>query len=131
MAKEFKLPSLGEGVDSATVGSILVNVGDTVGPGTLVMELESDKATLPISLPFAGKIEQIPVKTGDTVKSGTLVLLVNEAGAGDSASTSKPTPPPAKEQPSTPKSAPAPAPASNGPAAPAATAVKTIGPIAA
>lgn len=134
MAKEFKLPSLGEGVDSATVGSILVNVGDTIGPGTLVMELESDKATLPISLPFGGKIEQIPVKTGDTVKSGTLVLLVNEAGAGAAAPAAKPAPTSPKEQPSSaPKAAPAPQPASsNGSAAAtAAVATKTLGPIAA
>jgi pyruvate dehydrogenase E2 component (dihydrolipoamide acetyltransferase) len=131
MAKEFKLPSLGEGVDSATVGSILVNVGDSVAPGTLVMELESDKATLPISLPFGGKIEQIPVKTGDTVKSGTLVLLVNESGAGASAPASKPAPTPAKEQPPAPKPSAAPQPASNGPAPQTATAVKTSGSIAA
>src|SRR5215218_6432077 len=98
MAKEFKLPSLGEGVDSATVGSILVNVGDTVSPGTLVMELESDKATLPISLPFGGKIAQIPVKSGDTVKSGALVLLIDEVGAG-AAAPAKPAPAPPKEAP--------------------------------
>jgi pyruvate dehydrogenase E2 component (dihydrolipoamide acetyltransferase) len=136
MAKEFKLPSLGEGVDSATVGSIFVNVGDAVTPGTLVMELESDKATLPISLPFAGKIEQIPVKTGDAVKSGTLVLLVDESAAG--ASTSKPAPAAPKEEAQAQKSASASvqAPSSNGSkSAPASAAVsvatKPAGPIAA
>jgi pyruvate dehydrogenase E2 component (dihydrolipoamide acetyltransferase) len=135
MAKEFKLPSLPEGVDSATVGSILVNVGDDVASGTMVMELESDKATLPISMPFAGKVSQIPVKTGDVVKSGALVLMIDESGTGSAAAPAKPAPP--KEQPAA-KPAPSPTASSNGSGvkptpAPAATAVATkpSGPIAA
>src|SRR5215207_4817866 len=134
MAKEFQLPSLPEGVDSATVGSILVNVGDDVASGALIMELESDKATLPISLPFAGKVSQIPVKAGDVVKSGALVLLVDESGAGASAPAAKAAP--AKEQPAA-KPAAAPASSSNGadsrPASAPATAVavKSSGPVAA
>jgi pyruvate dehydrogenase E2 component (dihydrolipoamide acetyltransferase) len=134
MAKEFKLPSLPEGVDSATVGSVLVNVGDDVAAGTLVMELESDKATLPISLPFAGKIAQIPVKTGDVVKSGALVLTVDEAGATASEPAAKSAP--AEKNEPTPSAMPPAATSSNGagfsaPAAPhqPAVAVKSSGPI--
>src|SRR5215207_6607537 len=135
MAKEFQLPSLPEGVDSATVGSILVNVGDDVASGALIMELESDKATLPISLPFAGKVSQIPVKAGDVVKSGALVLLVDESGAGASAPSAKAAP--AKEQPAA-KAAPSTPASSNGAGgaptpAPSVTAVatKSSGPVAA
>ena len=78
---DMKLPFLGDGVDSATVLSILVKEGDTVQKEDTLLELETEKAVAPIPSDFAGKITKILVKEGDTVKEGVPIvsLEVEEA----------------------------------------------------
>jgi pyruvate dehydrogenase E2 component (dihydrolipoamide acetyltransferase) len=55
MPKEFRLPSLGENVTEATIGKILVKVGDTVHKGISVLEIETDKAVAEIPAAFDGR----------------------------------------------------------------------------
>lgn len=73
---EVKLPYLGDGVDSATVLSIMVAVGDSIQKEQTLFELETDKAVAPIPSEVAGKVTKILIKEGDTVRSGTPVLEV-------------------------------------------------------
>ena len=51
MLKPFELPELAEGIDSAVVVAILVNVGDQVTAEDIVAELENDKATAELPIP--------------------------------------------------------------------------------
>ena len=51
MAREFALPDLGEGITEAQVVDVLVADGDQVAEDQSLMEVETDKATVPI--PFA------------------------------------------------------------------------------
>ena len=44
MAKEFKLPDLGEGIESGNVARVLVSEGDLVQADQTLLELETDKA---------------------------------------------------------------------------------------
>lgn len=76
MAKEFKLPPLGENIEQGDVVSVLVNVGDEIAEGQAVLELETDKATVEVPSEVSGKIKQIHVADGDTVKVGELILTV-------------------------------------------------------
>ena len=76
MTIEFKADNLGDGVKSGDVAAILVAVGETIEPGHLVMEIETDKAVLNLECPHGGKITQILVKKGQTILSGQLVLLL-------------------------------------------------------
>ena len=76
MTIEFKADNLGDGVKSGDVAAILVAVGETIEPGHLVMEIETDKAVLNLECPHGGKITQILVKKGQTIQSGQLVLLL-------------------------------------------------------
>jgi pyruvate dehydrogenase E2 component (dihydrolipoamide acetyltransferase) len=124
MAKEFKLPDLGEGVESATVGTVLVSVGDALTGGTVVMDVESEKATLPVACPYSGKVAAIHVKPGDPLKAGTLVLTVEEGATAGATPNGSPSAP-AKEA-AKPASAPAAAPTSAKPAPASAPAVATI-----
>ena len=135
MATEVKLPELGDGIESGDVLEIFVSVGDVISKGDDIVEMETDKATVPVSSDVGGKVAKISVAEGDTVPIGGVLIEV-EAAAGSEAAPAAPepapaaaTPPPAA--PATPPPAPAapatPPPASvaqtPAPAAPAAPAV--------
>lgn len=99
MPKEFRLPSLGENVTEATIGKILVKVGDTVHKGVSVLEIETDKAVAEIPAAFDGRILEIHVKEGQKVKPGILVFTMEEATTSVSASVSvESTPVPSPEK---------------------------------
>ncbi|HEY4261789.1 MAG TPA: 2-oxo acid dehydrogenase subunit E2 [Schlesneria sp.] len=81
MAIEFKADSLGDGVKSGDVASIMVAAGDTIEAGQIVMEVETDKAVLPIECPHAGTVAQVLVKKGQTIKPGAALLSIEPSGA--------------------------------------------------
>lgn len=78
MVTEFRLPELGENVESGDVIKILVSTGDMVSEGQPVMELETDKAAIEVPAPIAGRIREIRVREGDKVKVGQLLLTIDE-----------------------------------------------------
>jgi len=84
---EFKLPSLGEGVDSGTVVSVLVSPGDAVAAEQPVVEIEADKATVELPCPEAGTVTEVHVEEGDEVKTGDPVISYDpgEGGGGEAA----------------------------------------------
>ncbi|HEY4234602.1 MAG TPA: 2-oxo acid dehydrogenase subunit E2 [Lacipirellulaceae bacterium] len=81
MANQIKLPNLGENIESGDVLSILVSEGDTVAKDQDLLELETDKATMPVPSPSAGKITKILVSEGDTIKVGAAFMEIESAGA--------------------------------------------------
>src|SRR6266446_6521385 len=79
MVTEFKLPKLGEGIESGDVLNILVDVGDSVTQDQPVMEIKSDKATVTkIFAPISGIIREIHVEKGKRVEAGQLLLIIDE-----------------------------------------------------
>ncbi|HQF41792.1 MAG TPA: dihydrolipoyllysine-residue acetyltransferase [Ignavibacteriaceae bacterium] len=80
MTKEFKLPELGENIDSAEVVEVLVKVGDTITKDQAILEIETEKATIEVPSTVEGKIVKLNVKSGDKVKVGAIVLVVEEDG---------------------------------------------------
>ena len=122
MAVEFKLPSIGEGIESGDVLDVLVSVGDTIEKDTEVCELETDKATVFVPSDIAGKVTAIHIAAGDTVAVGAVLLTV-EAAAGAA------TPPPAPAA-APPAAAPTPPAAATPPPAPAPVAAPTPPPAA-
>lgn len=77
---EVKVPDIGDFTD-VPVLSILVSVGDTVSVEDPLIELESDKATMEVPSPVAGKVQAIAVSEGDTVSEGTVILTLEAEGA--------------------------------------------------
>lgn len=77
MALEFKLPELGENIESGDVVNMLVAVGDTVSEGQSLLEIEAGKASMEIPSPAAGKITAVHVKQGDTVEVGQLAFTID------------------------------------------------------
>lgn len=89
MAIDFKLPDLGENIESGDVVSILVREGDVVRPEQDVLELETEKAVVPVPAPQAGRVVKIHVKKGDRVPIGGLLLTLEPL---DGPATSPPQP---------------------------------------
>jgi pyruvate dehydrogenase E2 component (dihydrolipoamide acetyltransferase) len=80
MAKEFKLPDLGEGIHEGEVLAVRVNVGQPVKEGDIILEVETDKAAVEIPSPYTGTVAEIRVKPGDTVKVGQVLMTFETAG---------------------------------------------------
>ena len=74
---DVKVPSVGESISEVTIASWLKNDGDIVKLDEAICSIESDKATLEISAPKAGKLK-ILVQEGETVAIGTKVAEVDE-----------------------------------------------------
>ena len=80
---DIKVPDIGDFKDVPVVG-VLVSVGDTVAKEDPLIELESDKATMEVPSPEAGKIAEIRVKEGDKVSEGDVIVVLEAAeAAGD------------------------------------------------
>ncbi len=92
---DVKLPELGDGIASADVLEILVKVGDSVTKDQGLVEMETDKATVTVPSPGAGKVVAISVTEGQTVAIGAVILQL-EAMVGAPAAASKSSPAPTK-----------------------------------
>lgn len=64
---EVRLPQYGMTMHEATVVQWLKRVGDTVAEGEPLVELETDKATVDVPAPAAGRLARIDAGPGDTV----------------------------------------------------------------
>ena len=89
MATQIKLPSLGENIESGDVLSILVSEGDVVTKDQDLLELETDKATMPVPSPQAGKITKVLVSEGDTVPVGGAIFEIEPEGAASNGAAAK------------------------------------------
>jgi len=76
MTTEFKLPELGENIESADVIAVLVKVGDRLEKEQSVIEIETDKATVEVPSSVEGKVIEVLVKEGDKAKPGDVILKV-------------------------------------------------------
>lgn len=88
---QIKLPELGDGIESGDVLEIFVSVGDVIEAGQDIVEMETEKATVPVPADVAGKITKISVNEGDTVPIGGVLLEVEAAeGASEKSEPEQP-----------------------------------------
>jgi len=118
---KVELPFLAEGVEGGDIVQVLVHEGDQVTEGQSLVELETEKATVPVPAPAAGKVARLLVRQGDHVKVGQ--ALIEMDGDGEAKQDKPPGPQAkaaAKEEPAKPpaKAQPAVAPTHEQPAAP-------------
>lgn len=128
MSTEIKLPSLGEGIESGDVLEILVSVGDVIKKDQSLLEMETDKATVSVPSPLAGKILSIAVSEGQTVPVGTLIATIEAVGAAAAPAPATPAPTAPVAPPPAPVAQAAPAPVA--PAAPVAPVTPPPAPVA-
>ena len=81
MAYEFKLPDLGEGLTEGEIARWLVKEGQEVAEDDPLVEIQTDKTTVEIPSPAAGKVARIMVGEGEVVPVGTVLVVIGEDGA--------------------------------------------------
>src|ERR671934_234309 len=80
MAYEFKLPDLGEGLTEGEIARWLVAEGQEVAEDDPLVEIQTDKTTVEIPSPAAGKVAQILVEEGKVVPVGTVLVVIGGDG---------------------------------------------------
>ena len=95
---EIRVPDIGDFTDVPVI-EIHVSPGDEVALEDPLVTLESDKATMDVPAPEAGKVAQLRVQIGDRVSEGSVLLTLESDGAAPTPETNvsverEPAPPP-------------------------------------
>ena len=78
---ELKVPTLGESVTEATVGTWFKKAGDNVAVDEMICELETDKVTIEVPSTINGVVSKIIVKEGETVELNAILAILEEGAA--------------------------------------------------
>src|SRR6476659_9107307 len=78
---EFKLPDIGEGIAEAEIVAWHVKVGDTIGEDQQIADMMTDKATVEMESPVAGKVVELAGEVGDQVPIGSVLAVIETEGA--------------------------------------------------
>lgn len=81
MKTEIKIPSMGESITEATIGTILKDSGSIVKADDEILEIETDKVNQVLFAPQAGTI-QLSVKKDDIVKIGQIIGYIEDNAGG-------------------------------------------------
>ena len=109
MAKEFRLPDLGSGLQEGQIVNWLVNVGQVVTTSDDLCEVETEKAVIEIPVPYAGTILELKAAAGDTVEVGSVLAVIGDAGESVSSTEAPAEAPATPGETVVPKTAPVPA----------------------
>src|SRR5688572_29786472 len=121
---EFKLPDIGEGVTEGEIVGWLIKQGDSVAEDQEMVEVMTDKATVTIGAPKAGKVLELRGAVGDVIPVGEVLVVLDLGGSEATAAPAAAAPAPA------PKAEAKAAPAAEAKAAPAAEAKAKAAPVA-
>ena len=75
MTTKISVPDIGD-FESVEIIEILVKPGDIINTNDPIVTLESDKSSVEVPSPFAGKILSLEVKIGDKVSKGNVLDLI-------------------------------------------------------
>jgi 2-oxoisovalerate dehydrogenase E2 component (dihydrolipoyl transacylase) len=78
---EFKLPDIGEGIAEAEIVAWHVKVGDTIGEDQQIADMMTDKATVEMESPVAGKVIELAGEVGDQIPIGSVLAVIETEGA--------------------------------------------------
>ena len=82
---EFKLPDIGEGIAEAEIVAGHVKVGDIIAEDQQIADMMTDKATVEMESPVAGKVVELAGEVGDQVPIGSVLAVIETEGADRSA----------------------------------------------
>src|SRR5262245_25675437 len=130
MAVEVRIPTLGESITEGTIVRWAKNDGETIARDEVLLELETDKASMEIAAEASGVV-RIVKEVGTTVAVGEVVARIEEGVAGAAKPSEQATPSPApaavakQETPAAPRPSAPPA----EPASAARPAGRAVGPL--
>lgn len=77
----FKLPDIGEGIAEAEIVAWHVKIGDTISEDQQIADMMTDKATVEMESPVAGKVLELAGEVGDQVPIGSVLAVIETEGA--------------------------------------------------
>ena len=86
---EFKIPVLGENITSAQIIKVLVKPGDKLEVDQIVLEIETDKATVEVPTEVGGVVKNVNIKEGEKVEVGSVAFVLETAGGVETKSETK------------------------------------------
>ena len=108
----FKLPDVGEGTAEAELVAWHVKVGDMVAEDQIIADIMTDKATVELTSPVAGRVTAAHGEPGQQLAVGSPLVDFEVEGAGNASAEAAPAPTKAEPAPApkaeTPKVEPAP-----------------------
>jgi 2-oxoisovalerate dehydrogenase E2 component (dihydrolipoyl transacylase) len=78
---KFKLPDIGEGIAEAEIVAWHVKVGDVIGEDQQIADMMTDKATVEMESPVAGKVVELAGEVGDLIPIGSVLAVIETEGA--------------------------------------------------
>src|SRR5512133_1356854 len=96
---EFKLPDIGEGIAEAEIVAWHVKVGDTIAEDQQIADMMTDKATVEMESPVAGKVVELAGEVGDQIPIGSVLAVIETEAAEGAPEESKPAPESEAERP--------------------------------
>ena len=78
---EFKLPDIGEGIAEAEIVAWHVQIGDTITEDQQIADMMTDKATVEMESPVAGKVIELAGEVGDQIPIGSVLAVIETDGA--------------------------------------------------
>ena len=93
---EFKLPDIGEGIAEAEIVAWHVKIGDTIAEDQQIADMMTDKATVEMESPVAGKVVELAGEVGDQIPIGSVLAVIETEGAASAEES--PAPAPAHEE---------------------------------
>jgi 2-oxoisovalerate dehydrogenase E2 component (dihydrolipoyl transacylase) len=96
---EFKLPDIGEGIAEAEIVAWHVKIGDTIGEDQQIADMMTDKATVEMESPVAGKVLELAGEVGDQIPIGSVLAVIETEGAETAVEAPAPAPESEAERP--------------------------------
>ncbi|WP_088211905.1 dihydrolipoyllysine-residue acetyltransferase [Shewanella sp. Shew256] len=115
--KEIQVPDIGD-ASNVDVIEVLVSVGDDITVDQGLITLETDKATMEVPAPFAGKLLSLTVKVGDKVSQGSVIATIETTSVATASAGAAPAPQAAAPAPAPVAQEAAPAPVAAAPSRP-------------
>ncbi len=81
MPVELKIPSAGESITAVQIGAWTKAVGDVVERDEILVEIETDKASMELPAPAAGRIARILKRAGESAAVGEVIAVIDESAA--------------------------------------------------
>ncbi len=78
---QFKIPTLGENISTASITKVLVKAGDKIKADQVVLEIETDKATIEVPTEVGGIVKEVKVKDGDKAAVGQAAIIIETSEA--------------------------------------------------
>ena len=77
----FRLPDIGEGIAEAEIVAWHVQIGDTIAEDQQIADMMTDKATVEMESPVAGKVIELAGEVGDQIPIGSVLAVIETEGA--------------------------------------------------